>query len=154
MSKSSAEGFPAGAGCCSIGVVDFKACLFKRFNIIDLRPGDIKRALGVDDDFYLLRFNKDVPVSWRILKVHLILKSGASSPDYCNSQYTIGSPLAFKQGTHLIRCTGCQLNQPLITHSHRARFFLLGCRSRNHSSKIRSGPWRVNQSGNILLADL
>src|SRR5438093_12092426 len=98
------ERLAAAARCFGIGIGNLKARLHQAINVVDLRPGEIQRALHINEDLDPVAREHLVVRVLLFLKAHLILQTGAATTHDTHAQRVLGLHLRWSEFPNLGCC--------------------------------------------------
>ena len=110
----SAEAFAAGTARRRIRILHLEPAFLQCVDIIQLAAGYIESALRVDNDLNAAAFDHNVAQSWRVLKVHLVLKARTTASHDRDAQYAARTALFGQQAGDLLRSVRRDLDQTLV----------------------------------------
>jgi len=109
----------------------FEPSFLKVVAVVEQGATDEQRAFRINDDANAVGLYKNVAVRRSIDKIHLILQTGATAADDCDSESAPRATLSLEQLRKLCRGASRHLHQTLIpdfvlnfSHCHHARIWI------------------------------
>lgn len=108
------EAFATGAMRDGVRVRNFEAAFLQIFAVIEDRAANEKRALRIDNQPYVGRWNHDVALFGSVHQIHCVLQTGATAADHSQPKRAVRVTFLFKKRRQFARRILGDLDQPLV----------------------------------------